>query len=136
MAVYVLLNPQITVNGVDLSDHVTAVSWSQTVEEIDTTSFGSSHRTRVGGLSDGSITLDLHQDFASGKTWATLKDLLGTTVNVKWRPTSAAISTTNPSYSVDVLVSQLPITNGAVGEIATISATWPFNGAVTVKTTP
>ena len=134
MAVYVLLNPQISVNGVDLSDHATSVSWSQTAEEIDTTSFGSSHRTRVGGLTDGSITLELQQDFAGGATWATLKDLLGKTVAVKWQPASGAVSATNPSYSVDVLISQLPITDGAVGELATISATWPFAGAVTVAT--
>ena len=134
MAVYVLLNPQISVNDVDLSDHVTSVSWSQTAEEIETTSFGSKHRTRIGGLTDGSITLELQQDFAAGATWATLKDLLGKTVAVKWQPTTDAVSATNPSYSVDVLISELPITNGAVGELATVSATWPFAGAVTAAT--
>lgn len=134
MAVYVLLNPQISVNDVDLSDHATSVSWSQTAEAIETTSFGSSHRTRVGGLTDGSITLELQQDFAAGKTWATVKDLLGKTVAVKWQPASGAVSATNPSYSVNVLVNELPITDGAVGELATISATWPFAGAVTVAT--
>ena len=135
MAVYVVLDPEISVNGVDLSGQVTSVSWSQTAEEIDTTSLGSSHRTRVGGLTDGSITVELQQDFAAEATWATLKDLLGKTVTVKWQSASATVSTTNPSYSVDVLISHLPITDGAVGELAMISATWPFAGAVTVATT-
>ena len=134
MAVYVLLDPQITVNNVDLSDRVTSVSWSETVEAIDTTAFGSSHRTRVAGLTDGSITLELQQDFAAGSTWATLKSLLGSTVVVKWQPDSGSASATNPIYSVDVLITELPLTAGAIGEVSTVSVTWPFTGSVTVTT--
>ena len=44
------------------------------------------------------------------------------------------LTTANPAYSFSALVSEWTPLNGAVGELATASVTWPISGVIT-KTT-
>jgi len=37
----------------------------------------------------------------------------------------------NPSYTFSAVVSEWQALSGAVGELATISATWPISGVIT-----
>ena len=64
MAVFLQNDVQITVNAVDLTDHVASVSWSESAAELETTAMGDSNVTRIGGLKDGSVSIEFHQDFA------------------------------------------------------------------------
>ena len=134
MAVFLSNDVQITVNSVDLTDHVASVSWEETSAELSTTAMGDANETRIGGLKDGSVTLELHQDFDASETYATLYALLGTVTTVTITPTSSAVSATNPKHSVSCLVTNVPILDGSVSDLATISVTWPMSGAVTVAT--
>ncbi len=65
---------------------------------------------------------------------ATIYPLLGTTTSVVVKPNGSTTSATNPAYTSTVLVSEWTPLNGAVGELATASVTWPVSGAIT-KTT-
>ena len=134
MAVFLSNDVQIVINSVDLTDHVASVSWEETSAELSTTAMGDANETRIGGLKDGSITLELHQDFDAGETYATLYALLGTVTTVEITPTSSAVSATNPKHSVSALVTTVPVLDGSVSDLATISVTWPMSGAVTVAT--
>lgn len=135
MAIFLSNNVEVTVNSVDLSDHVASVSWEETSAELSTTAMGDSNETRIGGLKDGSLTLELHQDFAAGETYATLYALLGTVTTVTvMADASAGASATNPKHSVSCLVTNVPLLDGSVSDLATISVTWPMSGAVTVIT--
>lgn len=125
---------QVTVNSTDLTDHVTSVSFSQSAAELDTTTMGSSNVTRIGGLEDGSVTLEFLQDFAASETYASLDGLLGTVVTVEVTPTSGSLSATNPKKSVSCLVTEVPFLDGGVADLSTISVTWPMSGAVTTTT--
>jgi hypothetical protein len=49
-------------------------------------------------------------------------------------PTSGSLSATNPKHSASALVTELPIIDGSVSDLATVSVTWPLSGAVTVTT--
>jgi hypothetical protein len=132
MARIVLTNAFITINGVNLSDHIASATISTTEDVIETTAFGTTARTRVAGLSDNSIALEFHQDYATSSVEATIYPLLGadpTAVVIK--PNGATTSATNPSYSFNALVSEWTPLNGAVGELATASVTWPIDGVVT-----
>ena len=80
------------------------------------------------------MSISWHQDFASSEVYATLNPLLGTTTTVLVKPTSGAVSATNPSKSVSCLVTELPFVSGGVGELATFDTSWPFTGAVTTAT--
>ena len=134
MARIVLTNAVVKINSVDLSDHVASVELSQEVEEVETTAFGDSAQTRTGGLANNSLSLDFHQDFASGSVDATLNALVGGTASFEILANGTAASATNPKYTGTVLLTEWTPVSGAIGELATASITWPISGAVTRAT--
>lgn len=135
MARIVLTNAYVTVNSVDVSDHVASVTLNSSIDVVETTAFGTSGaRSRIGGLADNSISLEFHQDYASSSIEATVYPLLGSTTTVVVKPNGSTTSATNPSYTSTVLVSEWTPLNGAVGELATASVTWPVSGAITKAT--
>lgn len=134
MAKFVATDYTITIGGDDLSASLAALTLDISVEEQDTTAFGNTARTRIGGLQDGSVSLDFHQDFAAGSIDATLFPLLGTTVAITVTPTGEATSATNPIYSFSALVTQYTPFASSIGDLATLSVSWPVSGAVTRAT--
>jgi len=125
MAKFVLKNAVVTINSVDLSDHISSVTVETTFDDVDVTSFGDTYKEILQGMGDATITCDFFQDFASGKVDATLNGLAtnGTTFPVTVKPTNAATSTTNPQYNMTgVLLTYNPIA-GAVGAASTTSVT-------------
>ena len=141
MARIVLTNVDVEIAGVNLSDHISSVSLSSTWDAVETTAFGggnvpSAARTRQAGLVDNAVTLEFHQDFAPGEVEATIYPLLGTVAAIKVQPVNAAISTDSPQYQFNALISEWTPVNGAVGELATASVTWPITGAIVKDVTP
>tara|TARA_Y100000401_G_scaffold116364_1_gene121928 strand:- start:318 stop:728 length:411 start_codon:yes stop_codon:yes gene_type:complete len=132
MSVFALTDASVVINSVDLSDHVRSVTLSITSEELDTTAMSATgFRTRAGGLKDGSLAIEFNQDFASSEIDATFNGIIGTVVAFVIKPTSGSVSSTNPSYSGNVLITEYsPIANG-VGELATLTVTFPTSGAIT-----
>lgn len=132
MARIVLTNAKITINAVNLSDHIASVTLSTSNDVVDTTGFSSTAaRARVAGLSDNSLTLEFHQDYATSNVEATIYPLIGTTTTVVVTPVDTTVSGTNPSYTFTALVAEWQPLSGAVGELATASVTWPISGAIT-----
>lgn len=134
MGKIVLTNPLIEINSVDLSDHVASVTLSESYADVTTTAFGDTAVTRVAGLGDHSVTLSFHEDFASSEVHQTVYPLVGGTTSVTIKPVATTTATDNPSFTMTVLVSEWPILNGAVGDLASADVTWPVSGAIT-KTT-
>lgn len=130
MAKFVATDYSVTINGSSFSSSLAAVTLDVTAEEQETTAFGDGYRTRIGGLKDGSISLDFFQDFGSSSVDATLFPLLGTQATVVIKPTSGTVSATNPTYTATCLVTQYQPFASNVGEIATLSVTWPTSGSV------
>ena len=134
MAKFVLTDASVTLNSVDLSDHVSSVTLEINADEIVTTAMGDTFQSRTGGLKDGTLSIEFQQDFAASEVDATLWPLLGSTTAFVVKPTSSAVSSTNPSYSGNVLVTQhSPVANG-VGELATMSVSFPTSGTITRAT--
>jgi hypothetical protein len=128
----VLTNARITINSVDLSDHIASVTLSTSLDVVDTTGFSStSARTRVSGLQDNSLTLEFHQDYATSNVEQTIYPLIGTNTTVVVSPTAAGAGPTNPTYTFSANVAEWQPLSGAVGELATASVTWPISGAIT-----
>jgi hypothetical protein len=130
MAKFITTDYKITIDGDDFSESIASVTLDITVEEQETTAFGDESRTRIGGLKDGSVSLDFHQDFGSASVDQTLWPLLGDTVEITIAPTSDAESATNPTYTFDALVTQYQPFANAVGELATLSVSWPVTGDI------
>lgn len=127
MAKLVLTDASLTVNGVDLSDHVQTVTVQMDSEDLDATAMGATSRSHRAGLRDDRFTATFFQDYATGETDATLSPLIGSTgFTVIAKPTSAAVSATNPSYTgVCILLTYQPIA-GTVGEMSMTEVEFPM----------
>lgn len=130
MAKFVATDYSITVGGSDFSTSLAAVTLDVSADEQETTAFGDTFRSRIGGLKDGSVSLDFHQDFGAASVDATVWPLLGGTAEIVIKPTSDSISATNPTYTFTALVTQYQPFASNVGDLATLSVTWPVTGAV------
>jgi hypothetical protein len=136
MAKFYAQDYKITIGTAVLSEDIASVTLDITADEVETTAFGSTYRTRIGGLKDASVSLDFHQDFGAGSVDALLFPLMGSTVAVKIAPTSGTVTATNPEYRFTALVTQYQPFAGAVGDLATLSITWPVSGEVVRGTAP
>ncbi len=131
MAVQVIINPQIVVNSVDLTNRIDSVSLDETYADVDTTAFGSGSKTRTAGLGDHKVTLSFQQDFAAAEVEQTVYPLIGTTTSVTIKPLNATTSSTNPAYTFTVLVTGWKPVDGKVGALLVSSVTWPISGGIT-----
>ena len=134
MAVFLNNGVSVTVNSVDLSDHVTAVTINRTFDELEVTAMGDSGHKFVKGLEASSVTIDFLNDTASANVLATLQAAWGTNVTVVVKQSSGAVSATNPSYTMTCLVNNTTDINGAVGDLSTQSVTWNVSGTIAVAT--
>jgi hypothetical protein len=135
MARIVLTNAYVLFGSTDLSDHISSVSLSSTFDIVETTAFGQTSKTRVAGLADNSVTLEFHQDYATSSVEQTIYPTLGTAVTIAVKPVNGTTTAVNPQYSFSAVVSEWTPLNGAVGELATASVSWPISGAITKTTT-
>lgn len=119
MAVEIIKNASVTINAVDLSSLVESVQITHAAERVEITSMGMTSRRYTTGLAADAMVINFYVDFAATKTEATIYPLVGTTTTVIVKPTSAAVSATNPSYTYSnaFVESHTPIGNGKVGEI-------------------
>jgi hypothetical protein len=133
MAVLVLTDADITVNGVVLSDRANSVTLNYEIDSVETTAFGSVGHKFTGGLQNNSCDIEFMQDFAAAEVEATIFPLVGTTTTVTVRGTSGATSATNPLYTLSgtFLAAHTPVA-AAVGELAMTSLS--FTGGTLVKT--
>ena len=132
MAKFVAKDVKVLINNINLSDHIAQVSLEQTSDEIETTAFGTEWRQRIGGgLKDASISIDFHQDFGAASVDATLSPLFGSIATVVVTPTSGSVSATNPSFTGTFSVVQYSPVASSVGDLATLSVSWPSAGTVT-----
>lgn len=136
MAKYVVTGNKVTINGVDLSSSIARAELAITVADVDATDFGSGGYTEVqGGLKSGSVSIDFHQDYAAASVEATIFPLIGslaTAVIIAGNGTAA--SATTPAYTATVLVNSWNPVSGSVGDLSTVSVTWPTSGPVSKAT--
>ena len=134
MAVFLNNGVQLTINSVDLSDHVTAVTINRSFDELEVTAMGDSGHKFVKGLEASSITIDLLNDTASSETLQTLQAVWGTNTTVTVKQTSAATSATNPLYTMTCLINNTTDVNGSVSDIGMQSLTFNVSGTIAVTT--
>ena len=124
MAIGPITNAFLSVNGVDLSDHVSKITIDDNRDTVDITAMGAVNKVVTKGLGDGKITVDFFQDFASNKVHQTLQPLIGSTTpfTVEARPVNAARSATNPGIVMSALLFNYSALDASVGAASTISA--------------
>jgi hypothetical protein len=134
MAVFLNNGVVLTVNSVDLSDHVTAVTINRSFDELEVTAMGDSGHKFVKGLEASSITIDFLNDTATGEVLPTLQAAWGTNVTVTVKQSSAATSATNPLYTMTCLINNTTDINGSVADLSTQSVTFNVSGTIAVTT--
>ena len=134
MAKFVFTDASLVINSVDLSDHVQSVTLNYEAELQDSTCMGDDTRLNTGGLKNWSMDVQFAQDYASNEVDATMFSIVGSGVTVVLKPTSGAVSSTNPSYSgTGVIGSYNPLGN-SVGDLATAPVTIASGGTLTRAT--
>lgn len=133
MATFAYTDASVTINSVDLSDHVKSVALTLDVAALDDTAMGDSWVSNIAGLKSGTVAITFNDDFAESEVDATLWAAFGTVVPIALRPTSSAKSATNPEYSGSVLINQLTV-GGDIGALAAKTVTWPTSGTVSRAT--
>ena len=134
MAVFLNNGVVLTVNAVDLSNHVTAVTINRSFDELEVTAMGDSGHKFIKGLEASSITIDFLNDTATANVLQTLQAAWGTNVTVTVKQTSAATSATNPLYTMTCLVNNTTDINGSVADLSTQSLTFNVSGTIAVTT--
>lgn len=135
MASFVLTDAYVSINGVNLSDHVRSVKITYKADIVDNTAMGATAHTRLPSLKDWSAEVEFNQDFAASNVDATLFPLVGASAfAVEFRPTSLAASSTNPKFTGNALLESYPPLGGKVGDLATATASLMGTGALTRAT--
>jgi hypothetical protein len=133
-----LSNPSLVINSVDLQDQCTSATINYVYEQLETTAFGDTARkfggSSVVSLQNNTVEVELYQSYAASETEATIYGLVGIVTTLVLKPSSSAVSSTNPSYTLTgaYLESHTPI-NASLGELSTITLT--FAGGVLTKAT-
>lgn len=134
MSSLILKDARIEVNSVVVSSYGNSVNLDLVKEEQDDTAFGDNARARMAGLEDPSLSVNFNQDFANSALDSTLFSAwsAGTVVTCKVRPTSSAISTSNPEYVGGFLPSQYSPFGNSVGDAAKCSIQWPYGSGTSI----
>jgi len=142
MAKQVLTDVVVKLNGTVISQNVNSVEVTQNSDAVETTSFDASaqgFRTYVGGLKSASLTLNLHNDYASTALDGVINSLFNTIATVSVFPAGTtaggSAGTSNPLYTLTALVNNTQPIAGSVGDLAVQSLTWQVTGPVTRATT-
>jgi hypothetical protein len=135
VAKFVATNYNIKINGDDFSSAIAAVTFDISAAEQEVTSFSDTFVQRIAGLKDASVSLDFHQDFGAGSVDETLFQLIGSQATVTVIPNGTAVSATNPSYTGVFLVTEYSPFASSVGDLATLSVSFPLAEGVIARGT-
>ena len=137
MATTVLSNPVVSVGtaspGTALTTQVVSAVVNTSQEQLDSTAFGQTNRTYVGGLTNCSITLTLLMDYSASSTYALLNSLVGASATyVAVKATTAAISATNPEFQLtNGYLESFDVVNASLGTLQQVECV--FVGGTLVK---
>ena len=137
MATTVLSNPVVSVGtaspGTALTVQVVSAVVTTSQEQLDSTAFGQTNRTYVGGLTNCSITLTLLMDYSASSTYALLNSLVGASATyVAVKATTAAISGTNPEFQLtNGYLESFDVVNASLGTLQQVECV--FVGGTLVK---
>lgn len=138
MGEFVYDDAYLTVNSVDMSDHLRSSQINGSFDPLDKTAMGQAARTFLAGLLNWSISTEYNDDMAASDVDVTLYNAHKGRVSVPiaWRPVNDTISATNPELQFNSLINNYNV-GGSVGTLAVKAGlTWQIDGDITRDTTP
>jgi len=135
MAKFIVTATAVKIGSTNVSDSIASATLELTSSDVDVTDFSSNGWTEViGGLKSGTLSLDIHADNGVGAISTIINPLLGTIATVTIAPNGTVGSSSNPIYTVPVLVNSFSPVAGAVGDLSTFSVSFPTSGSVSFAT--
>lgn len=134
MAELTLTDAYLSVAANDVSSWVTSITISHTANIQENTAMGSTFISRIGGLQDWSVSVEFNQDYAASNLDSILSPLVNTSVALVIRPTSGAVSTSNPEWTGNAFLESYEPIGGSVGDVATAPVNFVGNGTLTRAT--
>lgn len=131
MGSLVWTNAKVTINGVDLSDHVKQVTLNFEAELQDETAMGQTTRINKPGLLAWDVEVQFFQDFAASKVDATLFPLVGAAAfAISVVPVNTTVAATNPNFNGNVVLEKYTPITAAVGDMAVVPVSFKSAGAL------
>ena len=134
---HVLYDAALSINGVDLSDHVESVTFEVGINKQDAAAMGDINDYGMPGTQMVSpISVSFYQDYAAAKTYATLSAAFTnrTIFTLLAKASSGANSATNPQFSIPVFVGKMPLLTGKRGDRHMGNCTLEPAGLLTILT--
>ena len=124
MAKFAATDYAVSINGTQFGTSLNSAELTIEADDLETTAFGGTFRTRVGGLKSASVTLNFMQDFAAASLWNTLFTTPGASLSLTFAPHGNAVpSTTQPHFTATGYAETVPDMGGAAGEYFTYDLT-------------
>src|SRR3990167_1963926 len=126
MAIEVITDGYLVVNGVNLSSRVRSMVVNQEFDDLESSAMTQTKHQHQVGPGDDSIEVEFWQDSAAGSVDQTLSPLVGsdTGFSIEVRRTSAAVATTNPKWTGTAKIFAYQPLNAKWGELSSTNV--PF----------
>lgn len=125
----VLLDAQLDINDVDLTEWCAKIELNDEFEDKETTTYASGGaKEYLGGLESGSVAITFKNSYTVGELDDLMWALRRQVVTWKARADEDAVSTSNPEYSGSILINQWTPIAGSVGDVAEVDVTFPLSG--------
>lgn len=125
----VLLDAQVAIDGDDLTDYCYKVEISDEFDAKKTTTYGSGGaEENLGGIEKYEVTFGFKNSYTVGELddimWAKRRQVVPWTARADEDP----VSTSNPQYGGDVLITKWVPISGTVGDVAEVDVSYPGSG--------
>lgn len=120
-----LANPSIEIRSEDLSDQCKSVVLTKTTEALESTAFGSTSRTYVGGLNNHQCVATFLINYDTNGPWDVLSAAVGTTSTVE------IVADTKTFTLADAYCESVDVVNANLGELSEVQVTFT-GGTLTV----
>jgi len=133
---HMLYDVTLTVNSVNLSDHVEKIEWEAHTNAGRGDAMGDTQQYDMALLLQvPDIKVTFYHDFAAAKVYATLYGAWSvpqTYFNVVAKASSAATSATNPQFTISCFVKSMPLLKGEHGARHMADAVFGVAGNIAV----
>lgn len=133
MAIFMGNKVAVVAGTTTITTFVSAVSLSREIDAVEITAMTDTVQNLIGGIERPTVSLEMYNDFAASSVNSIFEDALGSKLAIQLIPVSGTVSSTNPRYSMSVLVQQWQPINGVLDGPATVSISLPVT-AITKAT--
>ena len=132
MATLVLKDAYCMINTVDLSDHISSISFPLEQPTVDDTCMGDDSLAFLCGLKNATFTINWAQDFAASEVDATMWVIYNGSAAVAFtlKPDGDTTAVDNPKYTGNCIMTSYTPIDGTVGDRAMAPTSFQVTGDV------